>query len=290
MNKSFFTFALFTWGILVWLTSCGNDPEPRPGLRFAAGNNLITSNQKATGSQVYSSSLFAQTSSDNPFTRFRITRTYDGKDSITYLDSTFNATEFGLYFTFGTRGLSGKETWRFVITDQNNKEYSRRFTLETISANTTTKPLNTFTSYFYKKSALENLQYISLRDGTVYPGFVGRNNPQVKPYVDFYFDQNASKAISVNAVATAGTQFKPTTLTPEAFAEVATVENLQNAYTGNSGTPVAAVPNLRKNQVIAFKTNSRTGLIRINALNKVYDLGKKDSVLVRMNYDVKAEK
>lgn len=290
MNKfsSLVTFCIL--GLLGCLTGCGNDPEPRTGLLFASGNNLLTQNQAVTGGQVYAASLYAQTGEENPFTRFRIIRTYDGTDSITYLDSTLNTTEFGLYFNFGTRSFAGQETWRFVITDQNNTEYSRRFTLTTSTGNTAAKPFNTYSSYFYKNSALDNLQYFSLRDGTVYPGFIGRNNAAVKDFVDFYFDQDAAKVISVNPVASANTQFKPSSLTPAAYNEIVTLDALQTAYTTNSNAPVSVIQNLIKNQVIAFNTNSRSGLIRINSINRVFDAAKQDSVLIRMTYDIKATK
>lgn len=289
MHKvSFIYLALI--GSLFVLTSCGGEPEPRTRLLFAAGNGLVSQSQSVPGGNILSTSIFAEAGTGNALKNFKITCNYDGTDSLTYLDSTLQASEFGLYFTFATRNLPGKETWAFTVTDEKNVVYSRKYTLTTTSTNIPKQPIYIYNSFFYQKSALENLQYFSLKDGTAYPGYASRNNPEIKPKVDFFFNQNPDKNISLYAVPEAGTRFKTTTLSPAEFSDIRTLEALTPVFANSSAAPVTTLPSMQKNQLIAFKTNSKTGVIRIVAVDKAFDMLKNDSVLVRMRYEVKTEK
>ncbi|MGV3588278.1 MAG: hypothetical protein ACO1OF_14830 [Adhaeribacter sp.] len=270
-------------------TSC-DSPEPRTRLLFAAGNGLITGNQSVTGGNIVSTSVYAETGSGNTLKNFKITRIYDDKDSLTYLDSTLNVPEFGLFFTFATRSLNGKETWRFTVTDEKSNVYERKYTLTTTSSNAARQPFYTYSSYFYQKSAVENLRYFSLADGTTYPGYAGRDNPAIKNKVDFYFIQQADKSISLQAVPGTGIRFRTTPLTPADFSDIRTEEALTNVYANSSATPTEVLPHLSKNQLIAFRNNTKTGVIRIAGFDKAFDAEKNDSVLVRMRYEVKTQK
>ena len=290
MRKIFHSFLALVSCLALLLPAGCDNPEPRTRLLFATGNGLVTSNQSVAGGTILSTSVFAETGSGNTLKNFKITCNYDDKDSLTYLDSTLNAREFGLFFTFATRNLPGKETWTFRVTDEKSTVYRRRFTLTTTSANVSRQPFYTFPSYFYQNSAVENLQYFSLKDGTVYPGYAGRNNPEIKPKVDFFFNQQADKSITLHAVPGAGTKLKTTPLTPAEFSDIRTLEALTNVYASSNSTPAELQTNMQKNQLIAFKTNTKTGVIHIVALEKAFDALKKDSVLVRMRYEVKTEK
>ena len=284
-------FFLLLFSYMAFLLAGCDAPEPRTRLLFSTGNGLIAGNQSVTGGSIVSTSVYAETGSGNALKNFRITCIYDdAKDSLTYLDSTLNAQEFGLFFTFATRNLPGKETWAFTVSDEKNAVYRRKFTLTTTSTNIPRQPFYSYTSYFYQKSAVENLQYFSLADGTAYPGYAGRNNPAIKPKVNFYFNQQADKSISLHAVSGTGIRFRTTPLTPAEFSDIRTEEALTAVFANSSATSTEVLPGLSKNQLIAFQINNKSGVIRIAGFDKAFDAELNDSVLVRMRYEVKTQK
>jgi len=279
--------------VVAILPSCGSDPEPRTSIFFASGNSLVTQNQSVTGGQVFSTSVYAESGVGNQLKNFKITCIYDSiaRDTIVYLDSTLQASEFGLVFTFATRNLNGKETWIYSVKDEKDVEASRRYTLTTTSTvNVATQPFYNFSSYFYHKSALDNLQYFALQDGSAYPGYAVRNNAALKSKVDFYFNEDAAKVISVQALTGTDTKFKNTALTTTEFSDTRTLAALQAIFNNSNAASENALFNLRKNQIIAFKSKNRTGIMRITAIEKTFDAVKNDSTLVQMRYDVKTEK
>ncbi|GEO03312.1 hypothetical protein AAE02nite_09760 [Adhaeribacter aerolatus] len=288
LQPAFFLLLLTYVGL--FLAGC-DAPEPRTRLLFATGTGLIAGNQSVTGGNIVSTSVYAETGSGNALKNFRITCTYDnGPDSLIYLDSTLNAPEFGMFFTFATRNVPGKETWAFTISDEKNAVYRRKYTLTTTSSNIPRQPFYTYSSYFYQKSAVENLRYFSLHDGTTYPGYAVQNNPVIKAKVDFYFKQQTDESISLQAMPGSGIRFRATALSPADFSDTRTEEALVNAFATSNAALVEELPDLKKNQLLAFKTGSKSGLIRITSFDKAFDAQLKDSVLVRMRYEVKTQK
>lgn len=276
---------------VAWLTGgCTNAPEPRTRLLFATGNGLITSNQTISGGTIVSTSVYAEAGAGKTLQNFKITCTYNNTETFTYLDSTLSSQEFGLFFTFSTRSLPGTETWAFTVTDAENNVYSRQYTLTTTSNNIPRQPFYSYTGYFYESSAVENLRYVSLADGTIYPGYAGRLNPAIRSKVNFYFHQQPDKNVSLQAVPGTDIRFKTSALSPADFSDIRTEEALTSVYASSNAVPAQGLPGLKKNQVIAFNTPVKTGLIRIVSFDKAFDAQLKDSVLVRMRYEIKTQK
>ncbi|WP_026462213.1 hypothetical protein [Adhaeribacter aquaticus] len=285
--------------ILILFTGCNSDPEPRTELLFASGNNLTTTNRSnVRGGEILSTSIYARTPASNKFQNFKVTYTYDTTDAknlTTYLDSTLNAEEYAMLFTFSTRALTGYEVWNFEIKDSNNKVYSKRYRITTTSTNSQNRPFYTDSTYFYRKSNVENLQYFSVTDGTVYPGNVVRQNIQIRNKINFYFEQPTPETSpeTVNLKSFNNTSFKTTNLTVKEFNSVKTISSLESAYS-NATDASNTIPTLKQGQVVAFKTGTigqeKIGLIKIINFVTAFDRQKNDSILIRMPYIVKVQK
>ena len=277
---------------IIFLMSC-EAPEPNTRLDFASGNSLTTSKRTVPAGELITSSLYARTASaDVKFKRITITYDYDSSGTaVTYLDSVLNSSDFGLYFTFSARGVAGTETWNFTITDDKDSTYTKNYTLTTTSDNNQ-RAFNLFSTAFYKQTPFRNLQYFAAKYGTVYPGYVARQSTTLKPDVDFFFeiDDPQQNTLSVRAPESNITTFKTTALTRTEFDQVASVAALTDVY--NTGAVVATnrIDNLKKDQVIAFKTaTSKIGLIRLDSMQVLTDKTN-NTRYYRMPYLVKVEK
>lgn len=289
---SFFTIVV----VACLLLSCDNAPEPNTRLEFATGNNLTLGNRTVTAGEIISTSLYARTASAAiKFKKFVITCNYDSSatNTVTYLDSALNVSDFGLYFTFGTRGLAGTETWQFTITDDRDSTYTKSFTLRTTTENAK-QPFYTFSSLFYKQSGFRNLQYFSTRDGIVYPGYVALNDQAaIKPKIDFYFeiDDPNQNTFSLRTGPVNNTLFKTTTLTPTQFTQITNVTALRETYNLNTTPETTLISKSKADdpQVIAFKTAAnKIGLLRLDTLQVLTDKIN-NTKYYRMPYGVKVE-
>jgi hypothetical protein len=289
--RSFFIIG-YSLAVFILFTACDNAPEPKTRFEFATGQNLTTTNRSVTGGEIIFTSLYARTaSSGNKFKKFTISCDYDSSGTPTiYLDSTLNVSDFGIFYTFGTRGLTGTENWTFSIKDDRDSVYTKKFTLTTTSANKNS-PFYTFTSLFYKQSAFRSLQYFSAQDGMVYPGYLALHEPALKPKINFFFDTENPQAIypKVQTAPGSSTTFQATALTPKEFNDITNVPALTEKY--NLNNPGAtSLNNLKKGQVVAFKTTAnKIGLILLDSM-QVLTNQEDNTKYYRMPYTVKVEK
>lgn len=272
------------------LAGCDNGPGPDTMLRFASGSNYTTNNQNVSNGQLISTSLYGQSGTAN-LSRFTIRYTYDNKDTLTYLDSTLNAKEFGMVFNFTARGLEGEETWLYTLYDSENKKYIRQYTLKTPG---TKQPFYSHASVYLKRSALENLRYFNPIEGTSYPAYFIRNSNNIafKDKIAFYIDGSMDNAMKVNIVGFNDSKLKVTSLVN--LGEIGSVEAIKNAY-NNATAEVNTVNNIsvKKNPVIAFRTKAnKYGVIGNFTFDSLTsnEGGVTKSILRQVKYEVRVEK
>ncbi len=278
------------FGIIFCLISgsCENAPGPETRLDFAAGSGLTDKSSLATGGSIISTSLYGQTTASNKFKKFKIAYSYDGADSVIYLDSTLTTEEFSFFFNFGTRVIIGKEKWAFYLEDEAGKLHTREYTLTTTGG---VLPIHSFTSSYFRHNNFRNLQYFSTSDGTTHPGFALRNSQAVKERISFGMVPNTTSDTLVNLIAVNDTKFKTTSITSENFNNLNTPEVLIAAYTNSTAPEVSNLSNLTEGQVIAFKTKTnKSGLLRIQPYDTVKDINLNKYILLRLPYQVKVEK
>jgi hypothetical protein len=294
MFKYFYSFLLTGLSGLALLTGC-DDPEPKTRLDFVAGTALTSGNGTVAGGEIITTSLFARSASaSNNLKKFIVSRVYDTliNTPVVFLDSTFDAGEFGMTFVFGSRPFQngqtrGKEYWNFKIIDAQGKEYQKQYTLVT-TFNNTNPNFNSFTSSYFYRNARENIRYVATSNGLAYPGYVSQNNPGLQADLDFYFGHEPP--LTVNLSALNGTRFKATNLTATEFNGVNTAANLSGYYE-NAGAETDRQPAVRPNSVIAFKTGKgKVGLIQIGTFEIARDSLKHANVLRRVPFNVKVRK
>lgn len=293
MRKSFFAFLYAALPALAFLTAC--DPvEPKTRLDFVAGTNLTSGNRTLPGGEIITTSLFARsTSASNKLKRIIISRTYDTliNNPVVYLDSAFDAEEFGMSFVIGTRSFQNgkvrsKEYWDFTLLDEQGGEYRKQYTLVT-TFNNPNPNLNTFSSYYYNRNAWENIRYVATKGGLAFPAYMGRNHTGLQPDLDFYFGEDPRLALHLNGLN--GTLFRSTGLTAADFNAVANATHLKNQY--DNAQAEADRQRVAPNSVIAFKTGQgKVGLIQFGAFEIARDTLSKENVLRRVPYNVKVEK
>jgi hypothetical protein len=293
MLKSFTSFLFSLLSALVLLTAC-DAPEPKTRVDFVAGNNLTSGNRTIPGGEIVTTSLFARsTSANNKLKRFIISRVYDttSNQPVVYLDSTFDAEEFGMTFVFGSRSFQNgqaraKEYWNFKVVDDKGMEYQKQYTLVT-TFNNTNPNLNSFSSSYFHRNARENLRYAATNGGLAYPGYIGQH-PDLKKDLDFHFWEDPRLTLNLSGLN--GTVFKATSLTPADFTAVATANNLLTRY-NEAGPEADQQPAVQPNSVIAFKTGQgKIGLIQIGPFEIARDSLKKENILRRVPYQVKVRK
>lgn len=294
MFKSFSSFLLSGLTGLALLTAC-DAPAPKTRLDFVAGNSLTSGDRTIPGGEIVTTSLFARSASaNNKLKRFIVSRVYDttSNEPVVYLDSTFDAEEFGMTFVIGSRSFQngqarGKEYWNFKIVDQQGTEYQKQYTLVTTFSNAN-QNLNSFSSYYFHRNARENLRYVATNGGLAYPGYVGRH-PDFQNEMDFHFEEEPR--LTLNLFGLNGTVFKATSLTPADFSAVATATNLSDHYNAAAGAEADQQPAVQPSSVIAFKTGQgKIGLIQIGPFEMARDSLKQENILRRVPYQVKVRK
>jgi hypothetical protein len=291
MFKSFYTFLLAT---LALLAAC-DAPEPKTRLDFVAGTGLTSESKAITAGEIITTSLFVRTASaNNKLKRFVISQVYDTtiNSPVVYLDTTFDAEEFGMTFVFGSRGVNnlkpkGKEYWNFKVIDEQGQEYQKQYILTSNFPNFD-QPFNSFSSSYFHRNARENIRYFSTEQGKGFPGYIGRDHPFLQAEADFHFEEGPQ--LTLNLLALNGTKFKATNLSPAEFSAVATANNL-TAHYDNAGAETESQPAVQKDAVIAFKTGQgKVGLIQIGTFEIARDTINKVNILRRAPYQVKVRK
>ena len=293
MFKSLYSFLVAT---LALLAAC-DAPEPKTRLDFVAGSGLTSESKTITAGEIITTSLFARSASaDNNLKRFVVSRVYDTTTNspVVYLDTTFEASEFGMTFVFGSRGVNdvkpkGKEYWNFTVIDAQGQEYRKQYTLTSNFPNFN-QPFNTFSSYYFHRNARENIQYFSTKEGLGFPAYIGRSHPTLQAEADFRFEEGPG--LTLNLLALNGTKFKATNLSPAEFSAVGTANNLTTHYENASAGPETdSQAAVQKDDIIAFKTGQGSvGLIQIGTFEIARDSLRQVNILRRAPYQVKVRK
>jgi hypothetical protein len=297
--------SLFLLSLLSLLAACTPDPGSGPRVDFI-GTSRFVSNNRLVGApgDTLSTRIFADNrdSATGPLLqRLRITVQYEPqarpfiyaspydpdkapKDSLlVYLDSTLTTRKFVYQFTFGARTTSGRETWRFEVTDADGKTASRGFRLTTRNADSLSLvvPYHTYLARLQAPVNARTLSFLDLGAGLLFPTTATRPNPNVQERIDLLYVPNsgnnpilatpADTLFSTNPILGVKawprrnrTVLKSTRLAPTSFTGATTNQAIIAAFNDTQNTTITRTGALALNQVYAFRTaGGQTGLLQV---------------------------
>ena len=296
--------SLYLLLLLALLAACTPDSGSGPRIDFIGTSRFISNNLLVPApGDTLSTRLFADNrgSTDAPLLQrliitvkyeplsqpFLYPSPYDAtkapRDSLVYLDSLITTDKFAYQFTFGARTTSGRETWRFEVTDAEGRTASRRFQLTTRKADSVLAPYHEYVARLQAPISARALSFLDLDAGLLFPNTATRPNPIVQSRIDLLYLPGAgntpilatptdnlftnNKILGVQAWSTRNnTVLKLTTLPPTSFTGAITEQALIAAFNTTLATTTRS-PTLALNQVYAFQTVAgQTGLILVEKL------------------------
>ncbi|MGY2130889.1 hypothetical protein ACW9KT_01585 [Hymenobacter sp. HD11105] len=296
--------SLFLMLLVALLAACTPDPGSGPRIDFIGTSRFVSSNLLVPApGDTLATRIFADNrgSTDAPLLqRLVITVKYEPlslpfiypspydaskapRDSLVYLDSLITTNKFAYQFTFGARTTSGRETWRFEVTDAEGRTASRRFQLTTRKADSVLAPYHEYIARLQAPLNARTLSFMDLDAGLLFPNTATRTNPIVQSRIDLLYLPGAgntpilaipndnlftiNKILGVQAWPTRNnTLLKLTTLPPTSFTGATTEQALITAF-NSTPTIIPRSPTLAVNQVYAFQTVAgQTGLIIVEKL------------------------
>jgi hypothetical protein len=294
--------SLFLLLLLSLVAACTPDSGSGPRIDFIGTSRFVSNNRLVTTpGDTLSTRLFADNrNSDVNLKQLRITVEYEPqarpfiydspydpsrapRDNIVYLDSAITTNKFAYQFTFGARTTSGRETWRFEITDDEGRSSSRSFQLTTRKADSVLAPYHEYIARLQAPVSARTLSFLDLDAGLLFPKTATRTNPDIQDRIDLLYLPAAgnppilatpsdnlftiNKILGVQAWSRRNaTVLKLTTLVPTGFTGATTPQALTTAFNSTPTTITRTQP-LLLNQVFAFQTASgQTGLLLVEKL------------------------
>lgn len=299
--------SLFLLSLLSLLAACTPDPGSGPRIDFVGTTRFVSNDRLVPApGDTLSTRIFADNrdSANGPLLqRLRITVKYEPqsrpfvyaspydpstapKDSVVYLDSLLTVSKFAYQFTFGTRTTSGRETWRFEVTDADGNKASRRFQLTTRNADSLslTVPYHAYLARLQAPVSARTLSFLDLGAGLLFPKTAVRTNPDVQRRIDLLYFPGASntpilvtpadplfatnKILGLNAWPTRNaTVLKSTPLAPTGFTGATSNQAIIAAFDNTQNITITRTGALVLNQVYAFRTaGGQTGLLQVTKL------------------------
>ncbi|MBC6608387.1 hypothetical protein H8B13_16290 [Hymenobacter sp. BT188] len=297
--------SLILLSLLSLLAACTPDPGSGPRIDFVGNSRFVSNNRLVTApGDTLSTRIFADNrdSANGPLLqRLLITVKYEPqsspfiyaspydpelapKDSVVYLDSLLTVPKLAYQLTFGTRTTSGRETWRFEVTDADGNKASRRFWLTTRKTDSLTVTYHEYIARLQAPTSQRTMSFLDLDAGLLFPNTAVRTNPVVQQRIDvLYFPSSGNAPILVTPAeplftangilgirawpAKNQTILKQTQLLPTAFAGATNPQALTTAFDNAQNTTVTRTGALALNQVFAFRTTGgQTGLILVEKL------------------------
>ncbi|WP_133271262.1 hypothetical protein [Hymenobacter radiodurans] len=297
--------SLFLLSLLSLLAACTPDPGSGPRIDFVGTSRFVSNNRLVTApGDTFSTRIFADNrdSANGPLLqRLVITVKYEPqsspfiypspydpenapKDSVVYLDSLLTVRKLAYQFTFGTRTTSGRESWRFEVTDADGNKASRRFELTTRKTDSLTVPYHEYVARLQAPTSQRTLSFLDLDAGLLFPNTAVRTNPIIQQRIDvLYFPSFGNAPILVtpsdplfttNPIlgirawpARNLTVLKQTPLLATGFAGAINPQAITTAFANSQNTTITRTGALALNQVYAFQTTGgQTGLILVEKL------------------------
>lgn len=280
-------------------TACEPALEAGPRVQFVGDSRLTTTARRlTTPADTVTTRLYAQADGDTPLEHLIITVNYEPKpepvlysdftggkvpaEEIVYLDSTgFSLRELVFQSTQPTRSTAGAETWRYEVSDAQNRKGARSLRLYLPR----TDSLAVYHSYTVtldgpRAQVPDTRRFLALREGLALPGFSVRSNlPANQQRIDLVYRLDKSTTAPILSLPTddslklawprrRATQIRSTALDSVAFQSASTSTLLRAAF--DNGTafarPVTTGP-LRRGQVLAFLTpEGKAGLLRVQRI------------------------
>ena len=300
--------SLFLLSLLSLLAACTPDPSSGPRIDFVGTTRFVSNNRLVTApGDTLSTRIFADNrdSANGPLLqRLRITVQYEPQarpfvyatpynpeeapkdEPLVYLDSALSTRKFAYQFTFGTRTTSGRETWRFEVTDADGKAASRSFQLTTRNADSLSQlvPYHTYLARLQAPVNTRTLSFLDLGAGLLFPTTATHRNPAIQERIDvLYFPSSGNAPILVTPSdplfvtnnilgikawpKKSATVLKLTQLTPTGFTGATNNQAIIAAFDNPQNTTSSRSLVLTLNQVLAFRTaGGQTGLILVEKL------------------------
>ncbi|GGF04532.1 hypothetical protein [Hymenobacter cavernae] len=301
--------------LLNLLTACDPGPKVGPRLDFVGSSRFTTSDQVVpTPGDTLSSLIYADnrdtvrsTSNDDDYTylsNFRAYVTYEPgptpstypngrqtnlpKREYLYVDSVLapSTSRFVFRHDFTARTTSGRETWRFEITDAEGRIAGRQYRL-TVRRNDSAAVVHTYSVLLQAPLTLTPARrsFLDVTNGLAFNGYATKS-PKVQRSVDLAYvpgNNNGLGLAAPNADAAAmskagtsawpmktKTELRETTLTTNDFNGANDEAALINGFNA-AGDITSYIPSLSENKVIAFRANpntdsARTGLILVQRI------------------------
>lgn len=297
--------SLFLLSLLSLLAACTPDPGSGPRIDFIGTSRFVSNDRLVTApGDTLTTRIFADnrdSAGGPPLQRLRITVRYEPqarpfiyetpydparapRDSLlVYLDSALTTNKFAYQFTFGTRTTSGRETWRFEVTDTEGRAASRSFQLTTRKVDSLLSPFHDYIARLQAPINARALSFLDLGAGLLFPNTSTYRNPELQQRIDLLYypaagntpilvtpnDQlfNTNKILGINAWPTrSATQLKLTTLVATGFTGATTPQAIIAAFEA-APTLITRSQPLALNQVFAFRTVAgQTGLLLVEKL------------------------
>ncbi|WP_400192631.1 hypothetical protein [Hymenobacter sp. B81] len=277
-------------GLLLALAACGTDPSPSPRLDLVSDGRLQTANRVASPGDTLVSRIFAEAGDDQPLLRrFTITVQYtDGTNIdaneeaaapvLTYLDTLIDRPSLLWEHRFAAGTESGRELWRFEVTDADGRTARRQFRL-TVRQPDSLSSWHAYAVRLEPPRSLTARAALASRRGLPLPAHAAAS-PTYQQLIDLLYLPEASGggtlaspadvAARQHPVLRAGrwstrrqTQVKTTALTKTEFDEVNTAEEISEVVAAAAplGTRTTV---LAKDQVVAFRTeDGRDGVLHV---------------------------
>ncbi|GAA4379155.1 hypothetical protein [Hymenobacter koreensis] len=276
----FRSFSLLT--AFTALLGCGKDAPPSPRVDLVSTGRFQTSSRVVPPGDTLTTRVFADTPDKNaPLRRFRITVQYGENDSIpvlTYLDSTLSTQEFIWDNSFVASTNSGREIWRYQVTDTEGRTAMRQYRL-VVRQPDSAQTWHSYTTVLQPPSTVSSRAILPTRRGNALPPHAARQ-PEFQRLIDILFVPNAAGAptlasptdaaartnpvLGVNAWSVRrATGIKIAALSIDQFNQANSPASIEAGVAAGSalGTRTGA---LAKDQIVAFRTQEgRPGLIRV---------------------------
>lgn len=266
---------LFLSTASVLLGACTKEPRP-VRLDFIASSRFTSSNRTANPGDTLTARLFASDPDSLPLTRFQVSVTYEptrnplvyatqptgtqnvpNDPTLVYDDvllTNRRIKQLVYQTTFGTRTTSGNERWDFTITDKDNNKATRSFRLR-IANRDSLADFHQYTLRVPAGSARPARPLLALLPGLAFPTSILGAAPANGQLIDVMFRASTTslEVYQENPVTTRA-ELHTTTLDSTRFRNITTAAQLGAAFDVSQAGVVTTTGQLRRNQVVAFRT------------------------------------
>lgn len=286
--------------LLPLLAACEPSLSPGPRVdfisstRFVSGNRRITTPGDTFATRIYAR---AQDTENARLQQLRIEveylpvptpfvydALYDPEDpptsTITYLDSTFDRTDFAFQNVQTARTNAGLEVWRYKVTDAKKVTGERSFKVR-LPRTDSAAVYHSYAVVLQAPSAIDPARrsFLALREGFAFPKFTVRTNAATQQLVDLLYLPGSTVAtptlVTTEFTSSSftlssrwispkrATVLRRTSLTATQFTGITTTAGITAAFNQGSA-PITSTGPLTAGTVLAFSTpEGKYGLIQV---------------------------